>query len=52
MRDFVAKIRKAFGGDKAKMDEAAKEAFGSSVAELQEIETLWRNAAKASAERV
>lgn len=52
VREFIQKIKKAFSGDKAKMDKAAREEFGASIAELEKAERLWKQAYQAAADRV
>lgn len=50
VRNFIDKVKKAFKGNKTKMDEAAMEQFGATVAQLEKAEKLWKEAYKAGAE--
>jgi len=52
VREFVQKIKRAFKGDKAKMDAAAQKEFGATVEQLERAEQLWKEAYKAAAETV
>lgn len=52
VREFIDKVRRAFSGDKSKMDKAAQKEFGATVDQLERIESLWKEAAKKSAEVV
>lgn len=52
VREFIQKVKRVFKGDKAKMDQAAQEQYGATIAELEEAERLWKEAYRAAAENV
>lgn len=42
VREFIQKIKAVFNGDKAKMDAAAKQEFGTTIEQLERAEQLWK----------
>ena len=48
VREFINRVKKAFKGDKTKMDAAAEETYGATISELERAEQLWLDALKAT----
>ena len=50
IHNFVAKIKKAFGGNIEQTNDATVRAFGATVEQLEKAERLWKEALKAAKE--
>lgn len=51
VREFIDKVKRIFNGDKAKMDDAARDEYGVTIAQLEKAEQLWKEAYKAATEK-
>ena len=52
VRDFIKKVKAIFKGDRAKMDAAAREEYGATIAQLEKAEQLWKQAYTAATRAV
>ena len=51
VREFINKVKRIFKGDRKKMDKAAQEQYGTTIAQLEKAEALWKEAYRAAEER-
>ena len=52
VREFIDKVKRIFKGDRKKMDQAAMDEFGATVAQLEKAEKLWKQAYRAAEQNV
>lgn len=48
VREFINKVKRIFKGDRKTMDQAAQDAFGATVEQLEKAEQLWQEAYRAA----
>ena len=51
VREFIDKVKRVFKGDRAKMDDAARDEYGVTISQLEKAEQLWKEAYKAAESR-
>lgn len=51
VREFIDKVKRVFKGDRARMDAAAQDEFGVTIAQLEKAEKLWKEAYQAAEAR-
>ena len=52
VREFINKVKRIFKGDRKKMDQAAREQYGTTIEQLEKAEALWKEAYRAAEENV